>query len=420
MKKTAIALLFTFIIASAGFTQVLKTKGVENTLWTGMGVPTGTPNSSERDSFRWYGFIDTIQVRADISKFTIDGMLAWGALTSWDHNEISDFTFVNTAAKPIDFMHQDDANGRRSSAYNKGDDSHGNDSYYLTFIFHPLKGLDFGMGTRLEWSVGPNPTYGGNTWEFTSHVHQGDLREGIPGSVPVAGFVKYSNTYAQKALAVRYKHNDLFQVGASIPSGFTTHAPAVNIAAEVTPLDLLSVAFAYEGLFVGDGNLYAGATIRFTRDCILDGYIAFNNMGDNYGSNGRWGTGAGLLINFSSVGLSLRPEVGFTWYGNSDYTMATYTGAKLNFDFNGKCHLGCWASLAWGAENSQWHNSNNFDYPKTKDYTGGFIFNIRPEFSYDLDSNNTLAVTTEFQALTNFKNEQIDSTLIGIYWRYKN
>ena len=175
-----------------------------------MGVPTGTPNSSERDSFRWYGFIDTIQVRADISKFTIDGMLAWGALTSWDHNEISDFTFVNTAAKPIDFMHQDDANGRRSSAYNKGDDSHGNDSYYLNFIFHPLKGLDFGMGTRLEWSVGPNPTYGGNTWEFTSHVHQGDLREGIPGSVPVAGFVKYSNTYAQKALAVRYKHNDLF------------------------------------------------------------------------------------------------------------------------------------------------------------------------------------------------------------------
>ena len=59
-------------------------------------------------------------------------------------------------------------------------------------------------------------------------------------------------------------------------------------------------------------------------------------------------------------------------------------------------------------------------YPITKDYTGGFIFNIRPEFSYDLDSNNTLAVTTEFQALTNYKNEQIDSTLIGIYWRYKN
>ena len=143
-------------------------------------------------------------------------------------------------------------------------------------------------------------------------------------------------------------------------------------------------------------------------------------MGDNYGSNGRWGTGAGLLINFSSVGLSLRPEVGFTWYGNSDYTMATYTGAKLNVDFNGKCHLGCWASLAWGAENSQWHNSNNINYPITKDYTGGFIFNIRPEFSYDLDSNNTLAVTTEFQALTNYKNEQIDSTLIGIYWRYKN
>ena len=156
---------------------------------------------------------------------------------------------------------------------------------------------------------------------------------------------------------------------------------------------------------------------RFTR--IYSDVNCFNNM-VILRFKRSWGTGAGLLINFSSVGLSLRPEVGFTWYGNSDYTMATYTGAKLNFDFNGKCHLGCWASLAWGAENSQWHNSNNIDYPKTKDYTGGFIFNIRPEFSYDLDSNNTLAVTTEFQALTNYKNEQIDSTLIGIYWRYKN
>lgn len=423
MKKLSFAVILTCLIGSLSFAQVLDTKGVQNTLWTGMGVPTGTANSSERDAFRWYGLIDTIQVRADISMFTIDGMLAWGALTQWTHNEINDFTFINTAAKPVDFMHQGNDKiadtGRRSSAYNKGDSTYGNDSYYLNFLIHPMQGLDFGMGTRLEWSVGPNPTYGGNAWEFSSHVHQGDLRDGTPGTVPVAGYVKYANTYAQKALAARYR-NDIFEVGASIPSGFTTHSPVVNFGAAVTPMQLLTVAFAYEGLFTDGGNLYSGATLRFTKDFVVDAYIAFDNLGDSYGSIGRWGTGGGVLFDFPSIGLSVRPEAGFTWYGNSNYTMATYAGARLNYDVNSKAHLGCWASLAWGAENSQWHNSNAINYAITKNYTGGFIFNIRPEFSYDIDAKNTVAVTTEFQSLRDFKGDTIDSTLIGLYWRYRN
>ena len=418
MKKLSLSVVFALVLTAMGFTQVLDKPGVQNYLWSGMGTPTGTPNSSERDGFRWYGFIDTIQARVDISMFTIDGMLAWGALTQWTHNNINDFTFVNTSAKPIDFMHQLSNEGRRGNSYNKGDGTHGNDSYYLNFLMHPMKGLDLGMGTRLEWDVGPAPSFGAYQWEYKSHVHQGDLRDGLPGAVPVAGFVKYANTYAQKALAVRYK-NDMFEIGASIPSGFTTNSPVVNLGFEITPVDFITAAFAYEALFMNDANLYTGVTLRFNKNFTVDGYFAFDNIGDNYSSYGRWGTGGGVLFNFPSVGLSIRPEIGFTGYGNSNYTLAMYTGAKLNYDFAKNCHLGCWVSFAWGSEDRRWKDDRYIYYPVTRDYTGGFIFNIRPEFCYDINSNHSIAVTTEFQSMTDYKRNIVDSMLFGLYWRFK-
>lgn len=423
MKKILIATLFSAVLSTVSFAQVLTKPGVQNNLWTGMGVPTGTPNSSERDAFRWYGFIDTVQVRADINIFTLDGMLAWGALTEWTHNNVNDFTFVNTSKKPVDFMHQGNAlindNGRRSNAYNKGDGTYGNNSYYLNFLVHPFDGFDFGMGTRLEWSVGPNPSYGAYQWEYKSHVHQGDLRDGKPGSVPVAGYIKYSNTYAQKALAARFK-NEFIEVGASIPSGFTTESPVVDFGISITPVEFLTAAFAYEALFMNDANLYTGATIRFTKDFVLDAYLAFDNLGSHYSTDGKWGTGAGFLFAFPSVGLTLRPEAGFTFYGNSDYSSAFYTGGKVNYDFAKNWHLGCWISFAWGAEQNKWHDKDDPGYSVTKDYTGGFIFNIRPELCYEINSKHSVAVTTEFQSLRDYKNDVIDSTLIGVYWRYKN
>ncbi len=425
VKKTFIALALA-LTGFAGFSQVLQQPGVQNYLWTGMGVPAGTPNSSERAGFRWYGFIDTVQVRADIYKFTLDGMLSWGALTEWTDNSISDFTFINTARKPEHFLHtnnnrvDNNDSGRRSNAYNKGDGTYGNDSYYLNFLYHPIEGLDFGMGTRLEWQVGPNPSYGAYPWEFNAHVHQGDLRDGTPGSVPVAGYIKYANTYAQKALGLRYRYKNIFEIGASIPSGFTTHSPVVNFGVEVTPVEFITAAFAYEALFMDDSNLYTGATININNLFILDAYLAFENLGNNFGNYGRWGTGAAITLSFEKIGLTIRPEVGFTEYGNSDYTFAFFTGGKVNLNFAERCHLGCWLSFAWGAENSKWHDDRLLTYQFTKDYNGGFIFNIRPEFAFDINKNHTVAFSAEFESLTDYKHDVVDSLLFGFYWRYKS
>lgn len=408
----------------ASFAQVLEKAGVQNSLWTGMGVPSGTPNSSERAGFRWYGLIDTIQARVDVANFTIDGMLAWGALTQWTHNSIDEFTFVNTSAKPEHFLHQATAKvaadiNRRSNGYNKGDNSFGNDSYYLNFLWHPFDGFDVGLGTRLEWDVGPAPSYGDYAWEYRAHVHQGDLRDGNPGSVPVAGFLKYANTYAQKALSVRYKYKDIIEAGIALPSGFNTGSPMTNVGIEFTPIKPLTFAFAYEALFIRDSNMYTGATIRFGQGFILDAYLAFNGIGNGYSKNGKWGTGAAFAIGFPSINLYIRPEAAFTFYSNSDYTMAFFTGGKVNFDFAERCHLGCWISFAWGADNKQWYEDTNPMYNVTKDYFGGFIFNIRPEFAFDINKNHTIAVTTEFESLTDYKRDVVDAMLFGFYWRFK-
>ena len=350
-------------------------------------------------------------------------MLAWGALTEWTNDSINKFSFVNTNNKPEHFLHRNDTKvndgeGRRSNAYDKYDpyQDYGNNSYYLNFLWHPFTGFDVGIGTRLEWDVGPAPSYGSYTWEYKSHVHQGDLRDGNPGGVPVAGYIKYSNTYAQKAIALRYKYKDIVEVGFALPSGCSSDLFTTNFGFSLTPVKFITAAFAYEGLFINGSNLYTGLTFRFTDSIMLDAYLAFNDIGTNYSNAGKWGTGAALMLGFPKIGLYLRPEVGITGYAKSNYTLAVYTGAKLNFDFAKRCHLGCWVSFAWGAENSDWH--------KVKDSTednwfGGFIFNIRPEFAFDINANHTLAVTTEFQSLTDYKRDVVDSLLIGFYWRFK-
>ena len=84
MKKIAAFfisfILFTGVLSS----QVLKSSGVQSTLWTGFGAPYDSVKNDNRSKFRFYGLIETLQARIDIGKFTVEGMLNWGALTEWD------------------------------------------------------------------------------------------------------------------------------------------------------------------------------------------------------------------------------------------------------------------------------------------------------------------------------------------------
>ena len=84
MKKIFAALLLSSMILVCANSQVLKQQSFENIVWTGLGLPSAEHGSDNRPSFRWAGIIDTVQARVDIWKFTMDGMLSWGALMNWD------------------------------------------------------------------------------------------------------------------------------------------------------------------------------------------------------------------------------------------------------------------------------------------------------------------------------------------------
>ena len=244
MKKLLIASVAALFVAGAASAQVMKNPGVENTLYSGFGSPlVGDP--------MYYGFLDTLQARIDIGQFTVEGMLNWGAMANVDDDgDLDNFTFAHTSNNPLyyhygrggDTLTKADAiskfGAKHFNGYNQGQTT--TDDYYVNFLWHPLTGLDVGMGTKLNWQVGPAPRFGAWLWEADAHVRQGgfstayDDRHGTvdtykftpdaPGSADVVGFVPYANKYAKKAIGVRYLHEGdfTFQIGGAIPSGTNT------------------------------------------------------------------------------------------------------------------------------------------------------------------------------------------------------
>ena len=72
MKKI-IAILASFVLSMSVISaQVLKSSGINHTLWTGFGAPLDSVRNDDRAYFHYYGLIETLQARVDIGKFTVD------------------------------------------------------------------------------------------------------------------------------------------------------------------------------------------------------------------------------------------------------------------------------------------------------------------------------------------------------------
>ena len=256
MKKLFIASVAALFVAGAASAQVMKNPGVENTLYSGFGSPlVGDPI--------YYGFLDTLQARIDVGQFTLEGMLNWGAMAKVDEDgNLDNFTFAHTTNNPLgyhygrggDTITLTDPNAvakfgaKHFNGYNGGQTI--SDDYYVNFLWHPLAGLDVGMGTKLNWEVGPAPRFGAWLWEPEAHVRQGgfstayDDRHGTvetykftpdaPGSADVVGFVPYANKYAKKAIGVRYLYEGDFilQIGGAVPSGTNTDSFRSNFGVQ--------------------------------------------------------------------------------------------------------------------------------------------------------------------------------------------
>ena len=134
MKKLVLVLVMAFSVMALS-AQVMGSNGVKNTVWSGF----GTPDSDNQD-VNWYGITDTLQARVDIAQFTMEGMINWGLLTSFDGG-----TRVFEYTPKTAFY----AANRSSQSVSDVIDDAITDAYYVNFLWHPIKGLDLGAGTRL-------------------------------------------------------------------------------------------------------------------------------------------------------------------------------------------------------------------------------------------------------------------------------
>ncbi|MCI6178971.1 MAG: hypothetical protein MR662_00555, partial [Treponema porcinum] len=152
MKKLLIGAAVAALAAFGASAQVMPASGVENTLWTGL----GSPFSGDA---KYFGFVDTLQARVDVGKFTVEGMLNWGALSYWDVDDNFDnLKFTNTETNALNRHYNDkDNDGEYKNTLNYKNYSNAiksqteQDSYYVNFLWHPVNNFDFGMGTKLNW-----------------------------------------------------------------------------------------------------------------------------------------------------------------------------------------------------------------------------------------------------------------------------
>ena len=425
MKKI-IALTAAFLIITASaFTQMLPSSGVKNTLSTSFGLPYDCTDNSDRSGVRLYGLLETLQVRYDINQFTVEGMLNWGALTWWDaKGDFDKFTFENTGITPFWYTNNHKEGGWWTNPYIEG--------YYVNFLWHPLDGFDFGMGTRLNWVIGPAPSALDDYWGAKAHVVQGGLEDAAPGTADVVGYTYYANCYTslyeantKAALGLRYSYEDKIEAGITLPSGVTTSAPLFNAALKVHPFKPFTASIAYEGILRSNGNLYTGITFDFDY-VILDAYLAINfrntklivdTAPEHWGSH--WGTGAAITFNVPKINMTLRPETGFSFYNDSNYTMAWYVGGRMDFTFAETFVLGAWSSFAVGSADKRWHDK---EYENTKyyhdDYTGGYIFDIRPDLTWNYSKRHSLTAYFDFQNRLKYTNKNYNTWASGLYWTY--
>lgn len=428
MKKIILTFVFSLIFSISLSAQVLPEVGVENTLSTSFGSPYSyviTKNPAD-EGIHYYGILDTLQVRLDVGMFTAEGMLNWGALTDWNlDGSFNSFTFKNTSITPFYYTNWSYQGGWWTSPYIE--------SYYVNFLFHPVKGLDFGMGTRLNWVIGPAPTSYQNYWEPAAHIVQGGLKDAAPGYADVAGYTYYASCYTclyelntKAALGLRYCLDDKLEIGVSLPSGVTTSAPLFNAAFSIHPVKQFKASVAYEGILRSNGNLYTGLTIDFNY-VIMDAYLAINFRNNRFLADpntehwgDHWGTGGAITFKIPNIEMKLRPEAGFSFYNNSNYTMAWYTGARMEFNFAETFVLGAWSSYAVGSSDNRWYDK---DYEKTAlyhpEYTGGHIFDIRPDLTWNVNKNHAISLYFDFQNRLRFDDTNWNTWASGIYWTYK-
>lgn len=470
-KKLLLAMAALGALTASAHSQVMADSGIANTMWTGLGKPM-------EGNWGFYGLTDCLRARIDIAMFTVEGMVNWGVLADWDEKSFDGVWFGSSSANAFThhyygFHGKDDEyeysgwyNGVGQTDVKKHDDDTeiafsryynnavkprvAQSDHYVNIVWHALKVLDFALGTKLCWGVGPAPGYYGWTWEHTSHVRQGgfstsfDDRNGentayypfhpdAPGSADVVGFVHYANSYAKKALAARFSYGFdkpegfAIEAGLSIPQATDTNRFAFNTAFSIRPVTFLTISTVLEGLCHEDMNWYVGVDMNlklfgldvyFTWDGIdVDGDGEWQSdcsgYADNYYDNMSWSTGVAFSVKLAGDKMLLRPEAAINWFQESNWTPAWYVGLLWDWNIGKVFELNIWGSFAMGSKDKTWE-----DYYTTEDWDGGLIFDVRPNFAFHIGDQHTLSLYADYEIRRAFDGDNRWSFTTGVYWSF--
>ena len=86
----------------------------------------------------------------------------------------------------------------------------------------------------------------------------------------------------------------------------------------------------------------------------------------------------------------------------------------MDFSFGGKYVLGAWSSIAFGSADKRWANSR-----ATANWSGGNVFDIRPDFTWVINKANSLSAYFDFQNRVNYRNENYNTWASGFVWTYR-
>lgn len=257
----------------------------------------------------------------------------------------------------------------------------------LNVVITPIKNLDIGLGTNLDWTVGPGPS-SGPAWSAYNMPYYGGLNlKNAPEKVssdrdyPTGGF-KVINYYAQKAFAVRYKYKNILEAGVSLPSLKDTDNFNAGLGIKANVKDKFTIGFAYNGPFnAGENYLYLGTHISAVKNFIIDAY--WNMLTDSGTTQHDGANTVGGAIAFTVRKFYIKPEFAVTLWSDTDWAPAFYAAVNSHIYFSKEIRGGLKAS--WGLGSDLVKND-----PDNK-ITAGARLDLNPHIVWFIDKKNVFS-----------------------------
>lgn len=330
MKKMLIMCVSFLLVGGIAFSQS-QDPGYSNTVYTGFGsggmLDFNQPVKGSEE-IKFDGFVDYFSANFHISGVTIAGDIAWQL-----------FEEGNLTANIL--------------------------GWNFNAVMTPFKNFDIGVGTSLEWEVGPKPFSGPAYSAYAVPEYAG--LSSFTNSVSAV-----QNSFADKSVAVRYSLEDVLMIGAGL-NGDAGEIGA-GLGVRVNVLHSFYLGFAYNGAFKSTGNnFYLGSSIYAINDVDID---VWANFIPDYAAT------FGGRISFHKNSFRFTPEFSATFWDDTAKSPSWYAALITEMSLSSTVLAGINASLAMGSDpNVEWDGNES-----------GARLNITPHIVWNITKSHRISI----------------------------